>query len=256
MDAHLVEIFESVQGEGPQVGERTVFVRFAECDLRCAWCDTPESWRRVPECRVYGALGHGAHESIPNPVSLPRLEAWLDARGVPAGRWVSLTGGEPLLQPGAVAHWARALRARGLRVHLETHGLAHEALGEALDHVDYVSMDWKLASDVRRVSDRGPDVAPFHDEHAAFLERVGDRPGACVKIVITPRTTRDELEAACRHIAAVRPATTLVLQPVTPDGAVPEAPSVDVMMEHLEACAAFVDDVRLIPQTHKALGAL
>jgi len=256
MDAHLVEIFESVQGEGPHVGELTVFVRFAECDLRCAWCDTSESWRRVPACRIYGALGHGAFETIPNPVSLARLEAWLDARGVPAGRWISLTGGEPLLQPEAVAVWAEALRRRGLRVHLETHGLAVEALRRVVAHVDFVSMDWKLASDVRRVSDRGRDVPAFDDEHAAFLAEVGDRADACVKIVVTPRTTREELETACRRIAEVRPGTTLVLQPVTPVGGVREAPSLEAMMSHLAACASLLPDVRLIPQTHKAYGAL
>ncbi len=256
MDAHLVEIFESVQGEGPHVGELTVFVRFAECDLRCAWCDTPESWRRVPACRIYGALGHGEFETIPNPVSLEQLESWLDARAVPAGRWASLTGGEPLLQPEAVAAWAKALQARGLRVHLETHGLATQALGSVLGHVDFVSMDWKLASDVRRVDDRGAEVPDFHDAHADFLGAVGDAADACVKIVVTPRTTRDELETACRRIGEARPGTTLVLQPVTPTGGVREAPSLDAMMGHVEACASLLPDVRLIPQTHKAYGAL
>ncbi len=256
MDAHLVEIFESVQGEGPHVGELTVFVRFAECDLRCAWCDTPESWRRVPACRIYPALGHGDFETVPNPVPLSRLEAWLDARGVPAGRWVSLTGGEPLLQPEVVATWAAALRERGLRVHLETHGLATDALQQAHPHLDFVSMDWKLASDVRRVSDRGREVPDFHDEHARFLGALDDEVEACVKIVVTPRSTRAEIETACRRIAAVRPGTTLVLQPVSPTGGVAEAPSLDAMMGHVEACASLLRDVRLIPQTHKVYGAL
>jgi organic radical activating enzyme len=256
VDAHLVEIFESVQGEGPHVGELTVFVRFAECDLRCGWCDTPESWRRVPTCRIYPKLGHGDFETLDNPVRIERLLAWLDERGIPAGRWVSFTGGEPLLQPDALEVWAAAMQERGLRVHLETHGLEADALGRVLDHVDFVSMDWKLATDVRRVSDRGREVADFHDEHARFLAAVGDRADACVKIVVTPRTTSGELQTACRRIASVRPATTLVLQPVTPTGATREAPGLEAMMEHVAACASVLRDVRLIPQTHKAYGAL
>lgn len=38
----ISEIYHSVQGEGPNVGESTIFVRFAGCNLRCAgWpCDT------------------------------------------------------------------------------------------------------------------------------------------------------------------------------------------------------------------------
>lgn len=35
--------FLTVQGEGSRVGRASVFARAAGCDLRCIWCDTPES---------------------------------------------------------------------------------------------------------------------------------------------------------------------------------------------------------------------
>ena len=57
--AHLVEMFSSIQGEGIHVGASTLFVRFAECDLRCRWCDTPESWRRGKVARLEGQRGLG-----------------------------------------------------------------------------------------------------------------------------------------------------------------------------------------------------
>ena len=50
--ANLVELFASIQGEGVHVGEPAVFVRFAECDLRCAWCDSAATWSVPPSCRV------------------------------------------------------------------------------------------------------------------------------------------------------------------------------------------------------------
>jgi pyruvate-formate lyase-activating enzyme len=83
---------------------------------------------------------------------------------------VSLTGGEPLLQPEARREAARRLRGRGPRLWLETHGLDAAALAQVLPFVDCVSMDWKLASDVRRTIPRGP-VRDFHAEHRAFLAR-------------------------------------------------------------------------------------
>ena len=49
MDANLVEIFSSVQGEGPDVGASTLFVRLGACDLRCRWCDSPHTWRPAAE---------------------------------------------------------------------------------------------------------------------------------------------------------------------------------------------------------------
>ena len=36
----LVEIFESLQGEGRNTGRPCVFVRFAGCNFNCPWCDT------------------------------------------------------------------------------------------------------------------------------------------------------------------------------------------------------------------------
>ena len=261
MAAHLVEIFDSVQGEGPQVGQPTLFVRFAECDLRCAWCDTPESWRRVPTCRVHPRRGGGAPRVIDNPVGLDVIDEYLDEIDPAPGYWASLTGGEPLLQPEALTELAAHLKARGLRTHLETHGLAVEALRAVVAHIDFVSMDWKLASDVRRVSDRGAGPVPdYHDDHERFLGVLGEPAGAgtdaCVKVVLTPASGADEVLEVARRVARVRPETLLVLQPVSPTGGVREPIDAEAVLAHFDACRSVLSDVRVIPQTHKAYGAL
>ena len=36
----IKEIFESIQGEGPYVGYKQLFVRFCNCNLKCNYCDT------------------------------------------------------------------------------------------------------------------------------------------------------------------------------------------------------------------------
>lgn len=38
---NIVEIFESLQGEGFNTGMPSVFIRFGRCNLACDWCDTP-----------------------------------------------------------------------------------------------------------------------------------------------------------------------------------------------------------------------
>ena len=44
---YLSEIFVSFQGEGAHVGYRHLFVRLAGCNLRCRYCDTPDSRERT-----------------------------------------------------------------------------------------------------------------------------------------------------------------------------------------------------------------
>ena len=38
------EIFHSLQGEGANIGTATVFLRLAQCNLACSWCDTKYTW--------------------------------------------------------------------------------------------------------------------------------------------------------------------------------------------------------------------
>ena len=44
MKLSIHEIFKSIQGESLYAGYPCVFVRLAGCDLRCAYCDTPEAF--------------------------------------------------------------------------------------------------------------------------------------------------------------------------------------------------------------------
>ncbi len=97
----IAETFVSIQGEGLLVGTPSSFVRTTGCNLRCAFCDTPEtSWR--PAGRRVG---------------IDALLAFCAA----GPRHVVVTGGEPLLQPG-VGPLVEALRARGHHVTVETAG--------------------------------------------------------------------------------------------------------------------------------------
>jgi organic radical activating enzyme len=253
VEANLVEIFSSFQGEGPHVGRSTLFVRFGECDLRCRWCDSPHTWMAGPRCRIEDpAVGE---RELANPVPLAEVIAAAEALRVERHRFVSLTGGEPLLQPEAVRAIAEALRSGGPRILLETHGLATSALERAIGAIDVVSMDWKLASEVERADrPRGAPREEFHAEHAAFLRIALRAPETYVKVVVTPATRDDELDALARHLAAVDPAVPLVIQPVTPRGPVKESPSAAQLLAWQAQLERQLRDVRVIPQTHTGLG--
>ncbi len=101
MNLRVHERFVSLQGEGSLVGVPSSFVRVSGCNLRCAWCDSPNtSW----------APSGG-------PMSLDELVAFCAA----GPRHVVLTGGEPLLFP-ALADLSRRLRAAGHHITVETAG--------------------------------------------------------------------------------------------------------------------------------------
>jgi len=253
VSANLVEIFSSFQGEGPHVGASTLFVRFGECDLRCRWCDSPHTWKPSARCRIEDPA-RGERE-VDNPVPLTEITAAAAALGVARHRFVSLTGGEPLLQPDAVRAVAAALRTLGPRILLETHGLATDALERAIDAIDVVSMDWKLASEVARAgARRGAPREEFHEQHARFLRVARTAGEVYVKVVVTPATRDEELDALAREVAAVDPEVPLVLQPVTPRGAVKKSPEPAQLIAWQVRLERTLRDVRVIPQTHAQLG--
>jgi 7-carboxy-7-deazaguanine synthase len=254
--ANLVEIFSSVQGEGLHVGETTLFVRLGECDLRCRWCDSAHTWRPAKSCRIETQRGTGRSERLANPLGLARVLAACDALEAAEHRFASLTGGEPLLQPEAVRALAAGLRERGPRVLLETHGLHADALEQVVEQIDVVSMDWKLASDVRRAALRGPTPpAAFHAEHERFLRVARRAPEVVVKVVVTGASQDEELDEMAARIAAIDPEIPLVVQPVTPLASSERAPSAERLLALAARLARTLAQVRLIPQTHKLLGA-
>src|SRR5262245_34132648 len=144
----VLEVFSSFQGEGPRVGERQVFVRLARCDLRCAFCDTPESYPTPRTARVQREPLREGDEHPSNPMRVADVLRAIERLDAPRGlhRAVSITGGEPLLHPKAVRAIGLGARALELRVHLETGGHRPGPLAEVLDAIDEATPDVKIES--------------------------------------------------------------------------------------------------------------
>ncbi len=245
--AFLFEIFPSVQGEGPWIGERHIFVRFSGCDLRCCYCDTPDSVQVGPDdsspkfCRIRTATGANEYEQVPNPVSVADLTNYC-ARFIipgPSHPTISLTGGEPLLHASFLAAWLPTVRDT-FRIYLETNGIHVAAMRELRDLVDVVSMDFKLPSAAR--------LRPFWEEHKQFLSEVKGK-SVYVKAVVTNDTTGADVITAAKIIAGSGQRVPLVLQPASGR----YAPASALLLEFQDAALALVEDVRVIPQAHKIL---
>ena len=137
---------------------------------------------------------------------------------------------------------------------LETHGLLAEALDQVVGCVDVVSMDWKLASDVRRAGAARGSAEPFHAGHERFLRVARRAPEVVVKVVVTPASQDAELDELARCVAAQDETIPLIVQPVTPFAKVTAAPPAERLLELVSRLSRTLADVRLIPQTHKQLG--
>jgi len=111
----LVEIFESLQGEGRNMGRPCVFVRFAGCNLACPWCDTDVVTR----------------------FSLSLDDLIREIAGY-AAKSVILTGGEPTIQRG-VSELVAALKAKDYWIAVETNGTNGFETAPWLGSVDYVA---------------------------------------------------------------------------------------------------------------------
>ncbi|MFP6656282.1 MAG: 7-carboxy-7-deazaguanine synthase QueE [Myxococcota bacterium] len=254
-DASLIEVFTSAQGEGPEVGRSTVFVRFGGCDLRCRWCDSPSTWRPSERCRIEVDAGGGVFTERLNPIAISELVEIAIGLAPSASTWISLTGGEPLLQPVALSALAEQLVARGRRVYLETHGLHADALADCVEHLALVSMDWKLASDVIwGPGNKGRSGDDFHEAHEAFLRVARRAEDVYVKVVLTPNSQVEEFDEMIDRIVSVSRGITLVLQPVTPMGGIDARPSPEQLLVWLTRAEHRLSDVRLIPQTHPIYG--
>lgn len=248
-DARVYEIFASIQGEGPWIGQRHIFVRFQGCDIRCRYCDTPAArslescGTDVQYCIVQVRPGPEAdQQQVRNPVSADDLSA-LCARLVipgPSRSVLSLTGGEPLLQSEFLAQWLPQVKKNHL-IYLETSGIHDQAMKALADLVDVVSMDFKLPS--------ATGLRPFWKEHEKFLAASLGK-DLFVKAVVTKDTKKEDIRISARIIASADASIPLVLQPA---GAA-FAPSAAMLVELQDEALQIISDVRVIPQAHKILG--
>lgn len=252
--ARVVEIFSSIQGEAELIGVRQIFLRFFGCNLRCAWCDSPETLTSprglVPPGRAEQTPGCEDFLPLPNPTTVEEVLAAVRRLARVPHHSVSLTGGEPLLHVRFLERLLPALREDRLATYLETNGLLPDHLARVLDSTDWLAVDLKPPS---CTEDPCPD---WLDRHRRFLRvaRSGARlPHLFLKLVVGEGALEPEMRAAFHVAAEEAPDASLTLQPVTPFGPVTHAPGMDAMLRWHEIASEYVRDVRLIPQVHKLL---
>jgi 7-carboxy-7-deazaguanine synthase len=155
------EIYASIQGESTFAGLPCAFVRTTGCNLRCVWCDTPQAFHGGTRMRRDDVLAQALALETP---------------------LVELTGGEPLLQPGAFP-LLRELCDAGKTVLVETSG---EADVSRVDRRVHKVMDLKC-----------PGSGESHRNRWTNLEHIG--PGDEIKFVLADRADYEWMRAIVRE---------------------------------------------------------
>ena len=236
----LIELFSSIQGEGPYIGYRQLFLRLAGCNAACIFCDTSES-RGIPAtCMLEQTPGQRDFTVLPNPVPVDALAHRVNHLSKAGHHSVSITGGEPLCQSEALLQLLPLLQGR---IYLETNGTLPEELAKVLPYIDIVSMDIKLPSTSGR---------EYWQEHHRFLTLASQKE-VFVKIVVSSLTGEGEFLEAIHLISSVDVMLPLILQPVTHAALAIET---ERIVKWQERALDYLPNVRVIPQTHKYLGVL
>ena len=183
------EIYLSIQGEGPRVGEPTVFIRFGGCNLRCPLWPCDSQFAIDPKYR---------HEWL----QMTPQEVVDRVRHITQGRDkinICLTGGEPFLQPndtleelvGNLYELPWNMGPNKVTIECFSNGTLRYP-SWALDQIAFV-MDWKLGG--------SGEAGTGYSVRLANLE--GLNPKDSIKFTIAGE--EDYLQA--RHIADNMPLT-------------------------------------------------
>ena len=124
----IVEIFDSIDGEGIRAGQSATFIRLAGCNLRCTYCDT-----------AYALFG----EETPCEYTEMTIDEIVSKVNTNYSR-VTLTGGEPLVHKDC-EQLIKRLTDMGCEVNIETNGAA-DIMNIPRNDKLFFTIDYKLPS--------------------------------------------------------------------------------------------------------------
>lgn len=193
------EHFSSIQGEGVHQGRKCTFVRFAGCNLSCAFCDTKE------------------HDTPPYTEVTPLYLSRLASRF--RDEYIVLTGGEPLYQPRHLfIEFVELLLANGSSVGIETNGsVAFDRYSELSEPMHRGGKLWITVSPkppLYAIAVIEPDEIKLVEDESVtddLLEKLEFRfPGT--PLIIQPQSCSLESFARCRELQDRHPRWLIKLQ--------------------------------------------
>lgn len=173
------EIFaNAIQGEGMQIGQKTVFVRTGGCNYSCSWCDSAFTWNGEEKATMMTA--QQVFDEIERIATLP------DGRR--NYNHVTISGGNPALIGEPMQDFIDILKSQNIKIGLETQGTHWKDWFLGIDELtispkppsSLMTTDWeKLDVIVQRLTEEGTNfslkVVVFDDVDFEYATKVNQR---------------------------------------------------------------------------------
>lgn len=171
------EIFgPTIQGEGKTAGKEVIFLRLANCNLFCSWCDTPYTWNWIGTQFKHPRKSNPKDE-IKNMESQEVLEELHKKSNNGKVKALVITGGEPLLQQKQLIGLLIHLKNNDWWIEVETNGTIIPSQ-EFVEFIDQINCSPKL-------SNSGNNERMRENEKA--LVRLASIPKTVFKFVISSK---------------------------------------------------------------------
>ena len=236
LKVRLYEVFTSIEGEGLLFGTKTLFVRLAGCPFKCFYCDTT------------GAIPMNSGQEYTLEEARKMIENSLEKNTYK----VNFTGGDPLAQSEAVAEMAKFIQLKKIPTYLESSCYDWAKFVQVLPYIDFIKIEFKT-----------PDSEFVDSKHySKLLENeleclklaVESRKVTYIKVVVSAKTKLGPFEKLLKSIFDIVSKSSLAGFIIQPSYGIAE-PSLEQLLSFYDEVHAYYNEVRIVPQLHKFIGA-
>ncbi len=193
------EIFSSIQGEGPNTGKLSLFIRLAGCNLTCKECDSKHSW-----------ITNINHQEVMEITSSELMSAIESAYQTSKFNNIVFTGGEPMMQmvqlENFIESWFMSLYR--FSIEIETNGSIDISRFNVQREICYnISPKLKSFEQLDNTLTYSPSsIRSYTQQHYAT---------SCLKFVISPEHMEKDIDEIVKLQTALNmPAKYIYLMPI------------------------------------------
>ena len=244
-DSRVTGLISNIQRtsvhDGPGI-RTTVFLK--GCNMRCAWCHNPEAIHTYAEyvfnpklCLHCGHCAEGCYSGArilcgkEMTVEQVMEEIMADKPYYGESGGVTISGGEPFMQPQFLLDLLKSAKERGIHCGVETNGsLPFEVMNSALPFVDEWMIDLKVFDDEIHMKYTGVSNESVK-ENLFKLDRAGAKIVLRTPVIPGVNDAAEELEAIVKFAAGLKKLDYYEVLPYHPLGLSKEVENTDFIRQ-------------------------